>query len=361
MYVNNFLTLLIWRGELEAADALAELNVRALSWIVEPWKRCTQIEHGFSSLGYLRLLQGDLRAATACYELAAVAWDAYDADRQWFFDYYPFYRAELRLALDPDAHELALEDIRVLLAVAEVYRWPESICRGHIQAALVHMHEAERSGELGPLTACDKRPRGCGARSRGDDGADVRITHMLSRIKLALLASELSPRDGVDRGALSNLIDQAEMLVESSGLALPKPEITGARGALAYLRGSLEAASALCTEALAECSETSNHLAIGSTRSPLGWLRVRLDMPSPVRPLSGTAPTSSRSSAPRSPGSGCWADLEKSRPPKAKRAAEEGRQLCVAYLMLVVGIDDPTVASPNALAAGKIPGNEGPQ
>ena len=94
MYVNNFLTLLVWRGELAAADRIVELNVRALSWIAEPWQHRWQIEHGFSSLGYLRTLQGDLEMASDLFDYAAQAWDDYDGERLWIYDYYPYYRSE---------------------------------------------------------------------------------------------------------------------------------------------------------------------------------------------------------------------------------------------------------------------------
>lgn len=49
IYVNNFMTLFVWRGELLNADRLAELNVRALSWIDEPRPR-TRSRFGFEGL-----------------------------------------------------------------------------------------------------------------------------------------------------------------------------------------------------------------------------------------------------------------------------------------------------------------------
>jgi hypothetical protein len=283
MYVNNFLTLLIWRGELQSADSLAELNVRALSWIIEPWKLRTQVEHGFSSLAYLRLLQGDLPAASAYFEHAASAWDEYGEERFWFFDYYPYYRAELRLLTStPNAHEQALEDVRALLAIAEASHWPESICRGHLQAALVFLHKADGSGDAPPLARAEEHLEQAVLVPEGLIVPDVRISYLLIRMKLALLAQENSSRETIDPGVFEDLLGRAAMLVESSGLALAEPEIIAARGAFAYMQGSLEVASTLYTEALAVCSRTGNYLAARSSRSALGWLGARLGLPTPT-------------------------------------------------------------------------------
>ena len=62
------------------------------------------------------------------------------------------------LLTDPDDYDAALAGIESLLTVAHDHRWPESICRGHIQAALA----PPRSGQ--PVL-----------RSRGDGEADRRL------------------------------------------------------------------------------------------------------------------------------------------------------------------------------------------
>src|ERR1035441_7078355 len=289
MYVNNFLTLLIWRGELNAADQLAELNVRALSWITEPWKRYTQIEHGFSSLGYLRLLQGDVAGATLLFDYAERAWDDYPAERLWFFDYYPYYRAEADLLSDPGAHDLALDRVESLLAVARDYNWPESICRGHIQAALVYLHRAERNGEPRHLLNADQRLEQAAQIAEGMLVPDVRLAHILSRIKYALLIQDLRGESDVGGPQLPDLIDGAEALVESSGLALAMPEVVAARGALAYLSGDLATSLAMYNQALGLCATAGNQLGARSSRSAIAWLGRHLGLSGDPEPTSPAA------------------------------------------------------------------------
>ncbi len=272
MYVNNFLTLLVWRGELVAADRLVELNVRALSWIVEPWRHRWQVEHGFSSIAYLRLLEGRLDAASALFERSEQAWDGYADERPWIYDYYPFYRSELVLLTDPDDHDAALAGIESLLTIASDHHWPESICRGHIQAALVHLDRATRRCDPAELSEADGRLERARQITAGMNVADVSIGHHLTRLKAELVRRELDLDEDLDAAVFADLIGRAEVLVAGSALALARPEVVAARGAVAYLEGSAERALELYETAVRECLRQGNALAPDSPRSLVNWL-----------------------------------------------------------------------------------------
>jgi hypothetical protein len=279
IYVNNLLTLLIWRGELDDADRLVELNVRALSWIAEPWRHRWQIEHGFSSIAYLRMLQGALDTASVLFDHAAHAWDGYPEERPWIYDYYPYYRSELVLLADPTAHDKALAGIESLLSVARTHGWPESICRGHIQAAVVQLDRSGRHGDPAELTRAAQRLDQAHAIAAGMNVADVAIAHHLARLKVELARRELQGTTGADTTELERLTERVEVLIEASGLALATPEVIAARGALAYLGGSVEAARALHERAVRECRRQGNALTPNSRRSLVNWLGERLGLP----------------------------------------------------------------------------------
>lgn len=275
-YVNNLLTLLVWRGELAAADQLVELNIRALSWIRGPWKHRWQVEHGFSTFGYLRMLQGGLDAAEPLFAYSQRAWDGYPDERQWVFDHYPYHRSELVLLADPAGHEEALEGVEALLVVARAHGWPESICRGHVHAALIMLDRAGRRGDRSDVVKAGQRLAAAGSIAAGMIVPDVEISHLLARMKLELMQHDLDPSTPIDELSLGRLVDRADALVEGSGLRLAAPEVVAARGTLALAGGSLERAETDYNDALRMCQEQGNALASRSPRTFVGWLGRRL-------------------------------------------------------------------------------------
>jgi GTPase SAR1 family protein len=276
MYVNNFMTLLLWRGELAAADSLLELNIRALSWIGESWKHHWQVEHGFSSFAYLRMFQGNLNSATLLYDYAAHAWDDYADERLWMYDYYPYYRSELILRTSPAAHDEALVAIDSLLQIAHRHGWPESICRGHIQAAVVLLDRASSAGDAVGLMRATRRLDRAREEAAGMNVQDVAIAYCLTRLKAELVSYELFAGAGRDTSRLERLLERASALVETSGLRLASPEVMAARGSVAMLQGSRAAARVLYAEGLKECHRQGNELTPTSPRSLLNWLGRRL-------------------------------------------------------------------------------------
>jgi tetratricopeptide (TPR) repeat protein len=277
MYVNNLLTLLVWRGELTDADRLVELNMRALSWIAEPWKRVWQIEHGCSSIAYLRLLQGRFDAAADLFDRSEHAWDDLPEERRWIYDYYPFHRAELILLRDPVAHDDALAAIEALLGVAQEHNWPEAICRGHVQAALVHLDRSDASGDLGELMRATERLDSAREISAGMNLPDVAIAHHLARFKVELARREAHEAAGWSLLELEGLVERIAVLMKASGLALTTPEVLAARGVLSYVEGALERARLWHGEAVEACRKQGNSLALASPRALVHALGRRLD------------------------------------------------------------------------------------
>lgn len=276
MYVNNFLTLLVWRGELTEADRLVELNMRALSWIKSAWKRHWQIEHGCSSIAYLRLLQGHFEAAANLFDRADHAWDDYSRERSWIYDYYPYHRGELILLTNPGDHDEALAAIESLLMVADAEGWPESVCRGNIQAALIHLDRARHSDDQAGLSSATHRLDQAWEINAGMNLPDVAIVHGITRFKVELARAELDGEGNAFDVELGGLVERVAVLVEGSGLGLCTPEIIAARGMLAYLEGAIDRANAFHEKAAQTCRDQGNVLTLVSPRSLVHELGCRL-------------------------------------------------------------------------------------
>jgi tetratricopeptide (TPR) repeat protein len=275
-YIHNFLTLLVWRGELDAADALVEVNIRALSWIGESWERHWQMDHCFSAFAYLRLLQGDYDAASTLFEVAEGAWDDFEGERLWAYDYYPYHRSELVLQDDPAGHEEALKQIEPLLAIAEVHNWPESVCRGHIQAAVVYLDRASLVSDLADLSLADQRLATARQVSAGMTVPDVAIGHLLAGFKAELVHEGILGTARLLLPELAGLVERAEALVQGSGLNLWTPEVLAARGILRHLGGEPDLAIDFYERALDVCRRQGNLLAQVSRRSLVSMLGLRL-------------------------------------------------------------------------------------
>jgi tetratricopeptide (TPR) repeat protein len=294
-YVNNFLTLLVWRGELSAADALVELNVRALSWIDKPWKHHWQVEHGYSTIAYLRMLQGDLSMAATLFDFARRAWDDHDGERLWTYDYYPYYRSELTLLADPGAHKEALEQIKSLLLVAEAHRWPESLSRGNIQIADIHLDRAARENDATALIDANQRLDYTDSIPAGLNVPVIEIAYLVSRLKAELVRRSLHGPGSAKPDDFAGIVGRIEALVQTSALEWARPEAIASRGALAYLNGAGDDAALRYRQALEVCRVQGNWLAARSPRSLVHWLgeqtgqtpdiKARTSEPNPIELL----------------------------------------------------------------------------
>lgn len=277
-YVNNFLTLLIWRGELDAAESLVEINVRALDWIDQEWMRRWQVEHGFSSIGYLRLLRGQTLAAAELFDYSVKAWDDCTTERLWMYDYYPYHRGELQLLLDPTAHADAERTIENLLAVASEHQWPESMCRGEIHAAAIATDRARLSGDEAHLRTAQDRLERARAHSAGLAVADVRIAFLLCEAKIEIIQCALTgAASGIE--LLRQRGVSIRQIVEMSGLRLAEPELGAVFGAVELLSGNAREAQVLADDARRCARERGDWLGVHSPRSVLNWLLAELGSP----------------------------------------------------------------------------------
>ena len=268
----------IWRGELAAAERLVELDICAPLLDRDPGQHRWQVEHAFASIAYLRLLQGSLDEAAVLFEHAAHAWDEHVGERLWIYEYYSLYRSELILLADPDAHDDALAGIEALLAVARLHGWPESICRGHIQAAIVHLDRSNRHRNAAELVLAAQRLDEARRIAGGMNVADVAIAHHLTQLKLELANREYG-HALLAIAELERLVERVELLIDTSSLALATPEVIAARGVLALLAGSAGTARELHRRAVHESERQGNALAAGSPRSLVRWLAERLKIP----------------------------------------------------------------------------------
>jgi hypothetical protein len=275
MYVNVFLTLLVWRGELRAADVLTELNMRALSWIEDKWRYHWQLQHGFSTIAYLRLLQGHVDTASVMFDHSDHAWDGY-GERPWTWDYYPFHRSEVILLADPSAHDRALASIEPLLTVAIDQAWPEPACRGYLQSAAVHLDRASRERDLSELVRARHHLQEASAVTIGMRVPDVAIGHRLLSFRADLVAREMGLPVAIDAIAAGEMLDQAERTMAATGLELALPDLLAARGAAALVAGDVDRASEAWSEALAHCRRQGNAWAPRSPRSFVRWLGNQL-------------------------------------------------------------------------------------
>jgi len=278
MYVNNLMTLLIWRGELAGADWLVELNIRALSWIDEPWKHRWQVEHGFSSFGYLKMLQGRLVTAERLFAHSEQAWGELVDERPWpqINDYYALHRNELTLLLDPDAHQPVIANLTQLIADDEAGEWPESLCQGLLQAASVRIDYGARKGDPAEIDKAEAHLEQARTTTAGMNVTDVAITYQLTRLKAELARRAIGAEGNLGTAELKEMVDRTATLVSTSELHLATPEVTAARGALASLDGNLDRASELYERALRQCERQGNAMAPLSPRSLVGWLGGQL-------------------------------------------------------------------------------------
>lgn len=277
MHINNLLTMLVWRGDLAAAEALVEPNLLALSWIREEWRLRWQVDHGLSSIAYLRLLEGDWTTGSELYELSDHAWDGFPGGPVRIFDYYPLYRSELFLRGERPDHEQALGYLHRLQDVATQERWPEPICRGHIQLAEVHRSYAHVSASPNANLAEAKRHLdAASALPAGMVVTDVAIAYMLGRVKLEVDNRRLRGHSSLSDYDLGDLLKRVERLADDSRLLLALPEVIAGRGHVRLLNSDRVGASAALAKSLDVCTRQGNMLYPTSPRSLVGYLRKLL-------------------------------------------------------------------------------------
>ncbi len=143
IYVNNYLTLEIYRGNLKKAANMVSWNFATMQWIDTENGKCNQIEHGGYSIGWLAMLMGDFVTAQSLFNLAQQAWKGREQERDVFFDYYPVYFAELYLI--EDGNNVRSQGILdSYLELAEEFDWKETEARCYIFQSMLHRHAAKK-------------------------------------------------------------------------------------------------------------------------------------------------------------------------------------------------------------------------
>lgn len=280
-YVNNFLTLLVWRGELSAADLMVELNMRALEWTQDRWRFRWQLEHGLSSIAYLKLLQGQRGQARDLFDASDHAWDGFEGSRIWGWDHYPFHRCELELLDAPEDHDGAHAAIASLLGLAEKKDWPEPACRGYIHSALIEVDRARVLGLALPLREAHRYLQKARAIEAGVAVPDVRIAYDLTALKAKWTQWRLGVEPELDINDFEETLTKLESLTAAeNGASLALPEVRAARGVLWYAKGSTGEAAECLAAASAECVLQGNTLATLSPRSFVHMLGVALGVDS---------------------------------------------------------------------------------
>jgi len=181
---------------------------------------------------------------------------------------------------DPTAHAAALEQIEPLLSIAESQNWPESICRGHIQAAIVYLDSAGANSDPAALARAGERLSDARLVPAGMNLPDVAIAHALTAFKAELVHRQLFDKPRLSLDEVHAQVERAELLVQASGLELWRPEVLAAKGAVEIL-GDGSGSASLHRRATEMCESQGNCLMRMSPRSILSWLGSELHL-SPV-------------------------------------------------------------------------------
>jgi hypothetical protein len=234
----------------------------------------------------LALLRGDLAGAATLFENSEQAWGGFVGKpfSPRINSYYDLYSNELALLLNPRTHDQVLARLSELLAAPDAHEWPEGLCRGHIQAAVIQNDRAMNSNEPAALAKAEEHLELARSTRAGMSVADVSVAHHLTRLRIELTRRQIESESDLDAFALEELVDRVAAHVSASELYLAMPEVTAARGALAYFEGSHGQAQELYEEAVSQCRLQGNAIAPCSPRSLVCWLGDRLERRPVMRP-----------------------------------------------------------------------------
>lgn len=273
IYLNNFLTLRIYMGQLTEACRMAPWNFATFQWLNEDGVR-NQTEHGGYSLGWLAMLRGDFVTAQALYDLAANAWVGHEDKQMVFFDYYPIYFCEMYLLLGGGSDRA--EDILYrYLDLSDEYGWQETRARCLIFQSMKARHDGRRSRDkTAPLAAalayCTK------AREALNKIFAPPVEIELLHEQLCVFFEDTESNDFKDspQSLLQRFIDR----VNSLGWGLYYPDIFAFSGLWSLYRGDrLEAIKSL-ERAEANAQAHGNRLAMLSSYRPISILRMKLGL-----------------------------------------------------------------------------------
>jgi hypothetical protein len=276
MFVNNLLTMLVWRGNLAAAELLVQPNLAAIGWIVDEWKLRWQREHGLSSIAYLRALQGEVSQSRSLFDLSRQSWDGFTAGRTAIFDIYPMYESELDVLESPPQFEPAMRRLFDLLAEASSEQWPEAIARAHIQISGVYRREAHLGTEASvSLNAAQSRLNDASKDRAAMALSDVWIAHAIEAVKVRFDRQRLCGQP-LDIASARGDLEAIRSRIERSQLYLALPEALALGGLLDLIEGDGERASELYHLSTRHALQQGNQLLLVSSLSAVSMLRKAL-------------------------------------------------------------------------------------
>ena len=246
------------------------MNLRALSWITEDWRRRWQIDHGLSSIAYLKLVRGEWAVADRLFAASTRAWDSFDGAHIKVFDNYPLHRAELLMRADD--HDGALRFLHDLQEVATTNNWPEAVARGHLHLADVYRSNAQSSGDAGLLVHARNHLTEAASVTAGMAVADVLLAHMMGRVRVELVAWSMKAEPTMTVFDVGALLGHMDRLMADSQLRLLAAEVVAARGFLDLENNDGNAAEQALRNAVQICEESGNRLFVSSTRFVVGHL-----------------------------------------------------------------------------------------
>jgi len=274
IYVNNYLTLEVYRGNLRKAANMASWNFATMQWIGDKSGVCNQVEHGGYSIGWLTMLMGDFATAQTLFDLAAQAWKGREQEKKIFFDYYPVYFAELYLIVD--GNEMRSQGIlSSYLKLAQDHGWKETEARCHIFQSMLQRHTARKFENMEAFLQAAVSFCNFAEKVINKIFAPPVEIELIHELLCVHFEDPLSPHFKQES---SQLMKRFMDLRSNLGWGIYQSDEIAFKGLESALRGKTERARALLIEAEAVALEQENRLALLSPYRPISMLRERLGL-----------------------------------------------------------------------------------
>lgn len=273
IYINNFLTLQIYMGNLVLAKRLAPWNFALLGWIKTEQGKRNQIEHGSYSIGWLSILMGDFKTASSLFNVAENAWKGLESKRMFFFAYYALYYIEVLLIEHEDI--LKAETIwSKYLQLSQEYKWKETEVRCHLVSSLMERYRsikfADNTSFLNAALAHCESARDC---LQKIFAPPVEVELLIEELCIFYLYPEkdMIPFDD------STKLHELSKHITTLSWGLYKPDLTALEGLFYFTRGNYKQAEEKMIEGQKEARKLGNHFSIRSPFRPLSILSKRLN------------------------------------------------------------------------------------
>jgi len=286
IYLNNALTLQIYRGRIKLASRMAPWNIATMDWLPDDDGVRNQKEHGGYSIGWLAMLLGDFKTAKALFKYSEDAWVGREHRRRVHFQYYPIYFVELALLSDDRNRAEALVEDQ--LRPAQEHRWRETEARCMIAESMIGRHAARRRAD--PIAKLASALNFCDQAEKALDeifAPPVEIELMSERLCIFYEAPDALETDFEPRA----LLTQLNKRIARMGWELYRPESHAFHGLYAFHAGD-EAQARQHLKTAEDCARAQgNRFWLTAPLRPISLLRSRLNPEARVtRPRSRKGP-----------------------------------------------------------------------